>query len=290
MPRLTELFQLNTDRTLYHYTGIGSILGMEKTNSIWASHAYYLNDSKEVLHAIDVLETALRPQLAFGQLTAEELVFANQFLHWSRSFKGNRYNIFVFSLSEERSLLSQWRSYTPHGKGISIGFSAELIERLMQENQMKLAKCIYEGKDQEQVLRDLFQRLLADFREQKPKTTPDHTPPETSYFPFLEKYRNDVLQTLAIIKHDAFKEECEWRLISNYYEYFTAPEIHYREGSSMLVPYIMLDLGRSRPIFETVILGPSPHEELSFSALHMFLSNRRLCNSTENSRIPYREW
>ena len=58
----------------------------------------------------------------------------------------------------------------------------------------------------------------------------------------------------------------------------------------MLVPYIKLGLGQQRPIFETVILGPSPHEELSFSALHMFLSKNKLCTRTENCQIPYREW
>ena len=160
MRAINEFFQNSVGRTLFHYTGIGSVLGMANTNCIWASHAYYLNDSKEILHAIDVLQTALQPQLVFGAMSAEELEFANQFLLWSRSFQGSRYNIFIFSLSEERSLLSQWRSYTPHGKGISIGFSAELLTRLMRENRMKIARCVYEHIEQEEILRSLFDKLL----------------------------------------------------------------------------------------------------------------------------------
>ena len=45
--------------TLYHYTGIGALLGMVETRKIWASHAYYLSDSSEILHACDVLMRVL---------------------------------------------------------------------------------------------------------------------------------------------------------------------------------------------------------------------------------------
>lgn len=290
MTQTKSLFLGSIDQTLYHYTGIGSLLGMASSNSIWASHAYYLNDAKEVLHACEVLNSAVEPRIVSCGLSAEEIDFARQLLMWVKGFQANRYSVFIFSLSEERSLLSQWRSYTPHGKGVSIGFSGELLSRLIRENGLRIARCIYDEQDQSEVLFSLFEELLVAFRQQKPSINPSHTPAGTHYFSFLEQFRNDVLQVLAIIKHHAFKEEREWRLISKYFEYYTDPKIEFREGASMLLPYIKLDLGAQRPIFQTVILGPSPHEELSFSALHMFLAKNRLCNVTENSLIPYREW
>ena len=54
--------------------------------------------------------------------------------------------------------------------------------------------------------------------------------------------------------------------------------------------YIELGLGESRPLFKKVILGPSQHQNLSMSALSMFLGNKKLSNNTVNSGIPYREW
>ena len=290
MRQIERFFSLTADRTLYHYTGIGSLVGIAAGGVLWASHVYYLNDSKEILHACDVLHEALKPRLVFGEFTPNELEFSKQFLEWSKTFYGNRYNLFVFSLSEERSLLSQWRSYTPHGKGISLGFSPNFLSSLTANNGLRIAKCIYTRPEQEEILRSLFEKLLLRFRELQPEFDPTKTQPEFSYYPFLEQFRGDVLQVLAVIKHEAFKEEREWRLVSRYFENFTVPEIDFREGSSMLVPYIKLKVGSERPIFETVVLGPSQHAELSFSALHMFLSNKKLSNSTENSNIPYRQW
>lgn len=290
MRQIDSFFATSIDRTLFHYTGVGSLVGMASTCMVWASHIYFLNDSQEIFHACDRLEEVIQPQLAVANLTTEQLEFSKQFLLWVRSFHGNRYNLFVFSLSEEKSLLSQWRSYTPHGKGVSIGFSPELLLRLADENQLKLARCVYTVEEQRELLTSLFQKMLTTFSDRKPAPNLRGSPPECSYFSFLEDFRNEVFQVLAIIKHEAFKEEKEWRLISRYFANYTVPEIDFREGASMLVPYIRLPLGPKRPIFETVVLGPSPHEELSFSALHMFLANKRLCGSTENSRIPYREW
>ena len=57
MRQLDDFFSSRVDRTLYHYTGIGALLGLVETESIWASHAYYLNDSREILHACDVLKS-----------------------------------------------------------------------------------------------------------------------------------------------------------------------------------------------------------------------------------------
>ena len=59
----------------------------------------------------------------------------------------------------------------------------------------------------------------------------------------MEKFRCDILQVFALIKDPSFREECEWRIISKYYPKYTVPEIKFREGASMLVPYIEIKIG-----------------------------------------------
>jgi hypothetical protein len=249
-----------------------------------------MNDSKEITHACDVLEDVLLPRMAFGVQNNTESEFLKQFRDWVSECRTTTYNLFVFSLSEEASLLSQWRSYTPHGKGVSIGFSSDVLNDLAQSSHLRIAKCLYERADQEEAIKSLVEKLLTTFRQEQPSIDITKAHPSQCYHPFLEKFRSDVLQVLSIIKHEAFKEEREWRLISPYYPKFTVPAIKFREGASMLVPYIELKLGEARPIFEKVILGPSPHQNLSMSALSMFLRNQSLCNQTVNCVIPYREW
>ena len=115
-------------------------------------------------------------------------------------------------------------------------------------------------------------------------------PQPTRYTGFLEEFRGEVLRALCILKDPAFSEEREWRLISPYYDNYVLAPICYREGASMLSPFIKLKLLKERPLFSEVLLGPSEHQNLSMQALVQFLSKRSLTSGVVNSGVPYREW
>lgn len=288
MRKIDDFFSKTIDRSLYHYTGVSSLIGIANTKSIWASHAYYMNDSEEITHACKVLEDVLRPTLAFGNPVDRETIFLKQFQEWTNTFRTTQYNIFVFSLSEQQSLLSQWRSYTPHGKGISIEFTEEILNTMIKTENLRVAKCLYEETEQKDAIRSLVDKLITTFRQEHL----DVNPPANNnncYHSFLDRFKSDILQVLSIIKNKAFKEEQEWRLISYHYTEET-DRIKFREGASMLIPYIEMPLGDTKPYFNRVILGPSPHKELSQSALTNFLKSKNLCESVSNCEIPYREW
>lgn len=290
MRELDEFFASNVGQTLYHYTGIGALLGIVENRCVWASHAYYLNDSREILHARDALRTLVlrRIEQCFGI----EREFLNQLHAWLQSFEENAYHVYIFSLSEERSLLSQWRSYTPHGKGVSLGFSAATLSSMLHEGAFRIAKCRYADHEHQELLDVLLDKLLITFQQQRDEIDVTRNHPSQNYFKFLEDYRNDFLQILSVIKHSSFKEEKEWRVISPYYPNYTVPEIHYREGASMLLPYIHLDVGRKDggPLFDEVVLGPSRDNNLSMSALGNFLSQARVSRQTVSCGIPFRKW
>lgn len=290
MRLIDTFFSTNAGITLYHYTSIDSLVGIAEANKVWASNVYYLNDSEEIVYACNLLEEVLGTRLLTDIEDDPEVEFLIQFDSWVGQCKSTANNIFVFSLSEKPSLLSQWRSYTPHGKGVSIGFPSATLNEIAKNSQSRIAKCLYDKTEQIEILNSLIEKLLITFRKERPDNNSTLGNPETRYHSFLERFKGDVLQVLSIIKNQAFQEEQEWRLITKYYPSYVVPEIKFRKGASMLVPYVELDLGRSRPVFEKVLLGPSQHQNLSMSALSMFLSNKKLCNHTENCVIPYREW
>lgn len=289
MPNIEDYFSSEVELTLYHYTGIDALVSIAKTKSLWASNIYYLNDSKEIVHACEILENVIKRHFVTCDAKSSEAEFLSQFHDWVGIIKNAMFNIFVFSLSEVRSLLSQWRSYTPHGKGVSIGISPRQLRNLAQSSGLRIAKCVYEIPKQEELLQSLIDKLLITFRQEFSNVDTAHARPSQDYGPFLERFRGDVLQVLAIIKHEAFKEEVEWRLISPIHSiYDTESTIKYRNGTSMLVPYIELPLEKSKP-FDWVTLGPSPNKELSMMSLSMFLVNQQLCNKVDSCKIPYRE-
>lgn len=289
MRQIDNFFEQEATIPLYHYTGVGSLLGIASTESLWASSISYMNDSTEIVHACGTVENVLRARLVFGQQD-EEYNFLTQFQNWTNSCKNTAHTIFIFSLSEIPSLLSQWRSYTPHGKGVSLGLSREKINFIMQSSDLKLARCVYDRAEQEEVIGALIEKLLISFRQQLPTMDVSDCHPSESYYGFIQQYTNEIFQVLSIIKHGAFQEEREWRLISQHYPKYTDPQIKFREGASMLVPYMELPLGNDKPYFDNVILGPSPHQNLSMSGLSMFLINKGLCQQVSDCVIPYREW
>ena len=276
---------------LYHYTGIGSVLGIVKNECVFASHAYYLNDAQELLYGCEQLRRIATEYLR--SLKDAEHEFVQQLVHWLDSFKEPRC-VFIFSLSEEQNLLSQWRSYTKHGEGVGLAFKPGRIQHILASgNDLKIARCVYERDEQNWLMSSLLDLCLTSFRQERDaiNTSKEHS--SQRYFKFLERFREEFLQVMAIIKHGAFSEEREWRVISPYFANYAVAAIQFREGAAVLIPYIEIRLPRDehdQSLFDATVLGPSKHPSLAMSALSMFMSNKKACNTTINSHTPYREW
>lgn len=160
----------------------------------------------------------------------------------------------------------------------------------MEKPGFRIAKCLYRNDEHEELLGSLLEKMLITFRQRLPALDTSKADASQKYHGFLELFRADILQVLAIVKHSAFSEEREWRIISPYFPNYTVADVKFREGASMLLPYTKLGLPKEGNLFEEVILGPSQDVNLSSSALSAFLSNRRVCNRTVNSQIPLRKW
>lgn len=291
MRAIDQVFSQNPQTTLYHYTGIGSLMGIVESKVLWGSHIYYLNDAAEIVFACRILRQLVNDRSSSA--SNDERDFLTQFHSWLESFTTTAYHLFIFSITEEQNLLSQWRSYTPHGKGDSIGFSHELITKVVKQQGLRIAKCLYIREEQEALMSDLLDKMLISFFHEKDSIDTSKHHPTPKYYGFMEKFRGDILQVFALIKDPSFREECEWRIISKYFPKYTVPEIKFREGASMLVPYIEIKIGnknKAELLFERIILGPTQHNNLSHSALSIYLSNKKVCNETVSSGIPYREW
>ena len=302
MRKVTEFFNVMPDKQLFHYTSINGLLGIIESNKIWASHAYYLNDSREITHASIVIdkmideyikEKYVKDNYAEGGYVENgtETELLQQFRDWIKTFETKEFYIFVFSMSEEANLLSQWRSYTPHGKGISAGFAPDTLKEICRLNDLKLSKCLYEHEEHKDVMSSLLDKLITTFGQRLTKEALDTEGKNTTqrFHKFLDEFQEDILQVLAIIKHPAFKEEKEWRLISLHHDKYFIDELKFREGASLLVPFIEIELP-NYPIFNKVYLGPTQHESLSMSSLKAYLRKNNDCEDVISSRIPYRKW
>ena len=106
-----------------------------------------------------------------------------------------------------------------------------------------------------------------------------------------------LLNVAPAMKDPSFKEEAEWRLIS--YAASSTDSIRavgFRTDGSMVIPYCRVPLnqgeGRRVDLAEAIVVGPTPHPELSKAsiALMMYKRNLRPRPRVENSKVPYRNW
>ena len=72
--------------------------------------------------------------------------------------------------------------------------------------------------------------------------------------------------------------------------HFIEPPIKFREGSSMLIPYMempLADSGQKLPI-EDIIVGPTPTMNLSMESLVRYLRRSGVDSRIASCGIPYR--
>lgn len=285
------IFGPKTEGVLYHYTSHDTLYNIVESGKVRASHVYYMNDANEITYAIDnfVKVTERYKEQKNDELSLRLLV---QIPKWIQNMRNNPHYIFSFSLSEKGNLLSQWRAYTPHGTGISIGFNHSDLTNFAKNSGLSLVKCIYTPKEQNNLLEKALQGILSELENDKATIDASKGPLGQEYHSYLNKYTGRLLNEFVKIKDPAFHEECEWRLVSKFYESCANKDIQFRSGKTTLVPYVNLEIKNIRAdgkLFEQVYVGPSPNFGLAFSAISAYLSNKSVCNMTINSQQPYRE-
>lgn len=277
--------------TLYHYTSVSALHSIVENTCIRMTNAYYLNDSLEIIYAVRHFEKMIAQEIE-TEFRAKHIGFLKEFKDWIKNLINNAHYIFVFSLSSQRNLLSQWRAYTPHGAGVNIGFEIDSLKRLCDQRGLDLVQCVYTIEERDKVLGELFDQIKAYFEIQFAHLADSYEPKICEFLDFLNGACEKLLKVFCRIKDPTFSEECEWRLVSKYYKYYVDPDIKFRPSETTLIPYIELQLSGMRYdgyLFESVHVGPSPSFNLSFQAISAYLSGKQACKETLSSMSPYRK-
>jgi hypothetical protein len=287
MRDIDDLLQANLSCDLHHYTGISSLDGIARSRTLWASSAYYLNDSSEVAEAVRLTATVAAQLEADAGDDAKLLLQHLQ--EWLKTLRRPQ-GLYVFSLSSSENDLSQWRAYTPYGKGVCLSFTPGQVNKIADTNIFRIIRCIYDMKEK----REIASRVVHKTIETWWATSGDsigQAHPSQKYFPLFESMKANYLTAFSSFKDQRFSSENEWRLVSPHTPSLVADAIDYRVGASMLVPYMKLRLAESGPMFDRIWIGPTEHNNLSMHAMSAFMSKYGLVkNGCVSSRIPYREW
>lgn len=286
-----KLYSDIPQETLYHYTTFTGLLGIVEQGVLWASDIRYMNDSAEMRHTVDLIEVAVARRISAGQSNQRLL---SQFLDWVSNRIANGHMLFGASFRSNGNLLSQWRGYSSVGKGVSIGFNPNYILTCARGQSFQLGKCIYDATEQEPLIEQILNAVETLALKHGEITDESKRHPSQSYYHVFELIESDLLRIAAILKHPSFKEEEEWRIVSPVLSDYVTSPVLFREGTSMLLPYLEIRLspGQNVPIsLEHVFLGPTPNINLSMNSLTMFLSKKgvEVKQGISYCQIPYRQ-
>lgn len=287
------------DRTIWHYTDGGGLLGILRTKSVWASSAVFLNDSAEIREAFKVAREVAKDDKR-GEI---ELACLGAALSRAGDAKSgldtmSHLGVFVASFSSKCDDLSQWRSYASGAGGsYCVGFAPSLLQRVGNSFGFSLEKVEYEKGAQKKLIRPIVDRLMAsveglDVRAEtilaQQYSWPLRDVP-AELVDSIETFAKEITSIAPRIKNSAFSGEEEWRMIRNSLDRSHA--VDFRATDTGLVPYIPIVFPDREFALRGVVVGPSPRREKNFAAAAWALEELNAnCSGCSSSSIPFRNW
>lgn len=281
-PLLSELLNRVPPEQIYHYTSIAGLHGILSSREVWATMAHYLNDTQEFQHALSIARYQL--EIMAGRHALERQPFIRALLEALDGVA--RVHVCVFSLSEERDLLSQWRGYCPPGGGYSVGLLSGPLCQILARQAFYLGPCIYDLVAQESLMMEVLSPIVLSLPMAK---NPSRDEAKTAVVPYLGTFYQRLALVAPFMKHIAFSQEREWRIVT------TPIDVHqlsYRLGRTMLIPYFPIRLDSDAIPFPlgTTIVGPTQDQSLAVRALSGFITVTGLAGlGIIPSLTPYRQ-
>jgi Protein of unknown function (DUF2971) len=279
---LETLLATSLPEELFHYTSQDGLQGIVGSGELWASKITHLNDSSELSLTLETARKYVN-SLDLSNRVRGGIIRDLELLESSAN------NLFVFSLTENGDQLSQWRGYTPPGSGYSIGFAASELKLIAEQSgDFALGPCSYSAEVRQDVVAELVAEVLS--KKLHLRTPRRQYTPRTRWH--SPQFGDALLFAAPFLKHEAFAEEKEWRLVSKPIG-FKHPNVYYRTGRSHLIPYFKLSIrNKANKIpLRSITLGPTPHPRLASAAVESFLISTDMQTFTIRwSSIPFRQW
>lgn len=264
---------------LHHYTTTTGLMGILQSGNLWATDAAYLNDSQEIFFSqnlmIKELERSLK-ELEQTEATGPVETILSPMLDaalYYMKIGPTRLGPYITCFCEEGDLLSQWRGYAG-GSGWALGFDSAILggPEIAGKAKASLRQVAY-GED---AAARTVQRTLDEYKLE----------PAAHPHPSGEAWAHTCRVQMATVKHAAFQEEKEWRLIVS--DVTSSSEEDFRSGLVALTPYVTISWPKQA--LQKVTIGPTPHPALQERALRRLLDRLEFPDSVliVHSEAPYR--
>jgi hypothetical protein len=198
--------------------------------------------------------------------------------------------IYVACFSEEGDSLSQWRAYAGGEGGYAIGLTGlSLSEAAKLERGSNLWQCLNSKADHKVLLTEALVAAENAYLKQYKELSADPRAFEASVKDALYV----VTRLAPVLKHPAFKEEREWRIVVER-DFADVAEVQFVAADAILRPFIRVNLcignGNALPLKE-IRVGPARLPDLSMESVRQLLqkSQYRALVPVKKSAVPFRQ-
>ena len=303
-PTLTKHLAKDLPDMLYHYTSAEALLGIIEHSEMWCTEVLYMNDATESTHAVQLLRELLLARIESELYPKRVCAFLAKVA--ATRFGTTSAPVFVASFTELPDALSQWRAYTPSSGGYAVGLSGKFLKEAAQ--YLRFAECIYDLEKQKQVLNEIIDPAISYFTENFPDADENDSNPvvmgeSNDTASIVRSILGQVIHFAPLMKHAAFAEEKEWRIIMQTITGLPAG-LGFRTSPKGIVPFQKLKLpitasgasALAEPPRLSIRIGPSLDTANRARALEMLLMSKRVwIGKADNTKIlfsavPYKNW
>ena len=282
---------------LFHYTSAVGLIGIVQDEVLWATDAEFLSDAQELRFGREDLRRALLERAdelcppgsdegsSDGSRATVMRSAADHLKPGGPFLRKQEHVVYVACFCEDGDLLSQWRGYGSPG-GYAIGFRAASLREIrpldlgdsgeIAATALPLPVRLVQVRYGPPAAERMIQQVLRDIA---PK--PVGSPGVGGWV----RAQSLVLPALAKIKHEAFSEEKEWRLMvvgSRGFE-----EVSFRSGNLGAIPYVKLTIPVSAVV--KVVVGPGREQLVRLRGVERLLSEHSLDHTAiQPSKAPFR--
>ena len=285
---------------LWHYTTPEGLTGIIESSSLWATDVFYLNDSTEFMHGINIAREIIKQKISsLGGYEKKRLEGFDTDL----SFIGpdHKRPVYVCSLSKAKNELSQWRAYCREG-GFSIGFPHQGLIETIQDQHFELKQCVYNAGEQQKIIDHLIDSQVMPYIKNPEQFSRIPCTPDMVSAIVCEgsnKFLWELSSICSTLKHPSFEREEEWRLIFDHRYAFEKDENgknkigpEFRTKNGLIIPYINIKFSENEDFWREVrvIIGPTKYEKELKGSFHTLYRKYHATEiSITQSKIPYRE-
>ncbi len=200
-----------------HYTSAKAALGIIQSKRVWLRNVTGMCDYSEVLHGQSLLGSVLHKDHEKGLVALTEAVdgcapgaTAEAFQLFRQTWNDIHYNTYVTCISEhnkeedEHGRLSMWRAFG--GREVRVAIVFTFPYSLLRANVFSLvvSPVAYLG---EQQLQTEVYRVVGKINQHRDFLK------SVGREQIVTSLYNMLVAAVTCLKHEGFKEECEWRLI-----------------------------------------------------------------------------